>query len=56
MNPDLFEHVVIVDETCINEVTTETFTKQRIDPERLRNADDYDSIFFNPKQKVEVRD
>ena len=51
MNSDLSEHVVIVDETCIDEITTETFTRQRINPERLRDAEDYDSILFNQNKK-----
>ena len=57
MDDDLLDQEVVVDETGIDEVTAETFTRLRIDPERLRDAnDDYDSILFNPERKVEVRD
>ncbi len=57
MDDDLPDQEIVVDETGIDEVTAETFTRLRIDPERLRDAnDDYDSILFNPERKVEVRD
>ena len=47
---------VVVDETGIDEVTPETFDRQRIDYERLRDAnDDYDSILFYPERESEVK-
>ncbi len=57
MDDDFPDQEVVVDETGIDEVTAETFTRFRIDPERLQDAnDDYDSILFNAERKVEVRD
>ncbi len=50
MDDDLPDQEIVVDETGIDEVTSEIFTRLRIDPERLRDAnDDYDSILLNPE-------
>ena len=52
---DLADQEVVVDETGIEEVTPETFDRQRIDYERLRDAnDDYDSILFYSKREIKV--
>jgi hypothetical protein len=40
MDDDLSHQEVVGIETGIDEVTAETFTRLRIDPERLRDADD----------------
>ncbi len=57
MDNDLPDQEIIVDETGIDEISAETFTRLRIDPERLRDTnDDYDSILFYPERKFFVRD
>ena len=57
MDNYLPDQEIIVDETGIDEVSAETFTRLRIDPRRLRNAnDDYDSILFYPEREIVVRD
>ena len=56
MENDLPDQEIIVDETGIDEVSAETFTRLRIDPERLRNAnDDYDSILFNHQREIVLK-
>ena len=57
MDDDLPDQEVVVDETGIDEVTAETFDRKRIDPERMRDAnDDYDSILFYPQREIVLKD
>ena len=57
MNFDLTDQEIVVDETGIDEITAETFDRKRIDPERLRDAnDDYDSILFYPQREIVLKD
>ena len=57
MDVDLTDQEIVVDETGIDEITGETFDRKRIDPERMRDAnDDYDYILFYPQREIVLKD